>query len=93
MENRKRDIMISKNDLMDGLMRFKDEEGKGLREMEILENMLGLVAGGYESTALSIMWAFFYLAKYPDVLNKLRVWSYTYIYIASCFCIFFMLTK
>lgn len=72
--------MSSKNDLMDGLMKFKDEEGKGLREMEILENMLGLVAGGYESTALSIMWAFFYLAKYPDVLNKLRVWSYTYIY-------------
>ncbi|KAL2482022.1 Ent-kaurenoic acid oxidase 2 [Forsythia ovata] len=27
---------------------------------------------GYESTSLAIMWAFYYIAKYPDVLRKLQ---------------------
>lgn len=63
----------SVNDLMDGLMRLKDEEGGQLSDMEILDNIVSLLLGGYESTTLSTMWAVYYLAKYPKVLKKLRV--------------------
>lgn len=61
------------NDLMDGLMGLKDDEGKELSDTEVLDNIVSLVIAGYESTSLAIMWALYYLAKYPNVLQKLRV--------------------
>ncbi|KAL2482450.1 Ent-kaurenoic acid oxidase 1 [Forsythia ovata] len=61
-----------KDDIMGGLMQMKDEEGKPLRDVEVLDNIYALVIAGFESTSLAIMWAFYYLAKYPDVLKKLR---------------------
>jgi hypothetical protein len=30
----------------------------------------------YESTSLVSMWAIYYLAKFPNVLEKLRVWPH-----------------
>ncbi|XP_076893917.1 ent-kaurenoic acid oxidase 1-like [Bidens hawaiensis] len=62
----------SVKDLMDGLMRLKDEEGAGLSDIEILDNIVSILIGGYESTTLTMMWAVYYLAKYPEVLQKLR---------------------
>ncbi|CAM8978223.1 unnamed protein product [Rhodiola kirilowii] len=59
-------------DLMDGLMSVEDEEGNKLSDEEVLDNIVSLVVAGYESTALTSMWAMYYLAKYPDVLHKLR---------------------
>nr|XP_043614349.1 ent-kaurenoic acid oxidase 1-like [Erigeron canadensis] len=59
-------------DLMDGLMKLKDEEGSQLSDMEILDNIVSVLVAGYESTSLATMWAVYYLAKYPKVLQKLR---------------------
>ncbi|KAF8378386.1 hypothetical protein HHK36_029725 [Tetracentron sinense] len=61
-----------RNDLMNGLMHMKDEEGKQLGDDEVLDNIIGLIVGGYKSTSLALMWAIYYLAKFPDVLRKLR---------------------
>lgn len=64
---------MSTDDLMDGLIQLKDDEGNQLSDTEILDNIVSLVVAGYESTSLSIMWALYYLPKYPNVLQKLRV--------------------
>ncbi|KAI3941803.1 hypothetical protein MKW98_030533 [Papaver atlanticum] len=61
-----------RNDLMDGLINMKDEQGKQLGDEEVLDNIVSLVIAGYESTSLASMWALYYLAKFPDVLQKLR---------------------
>ena len=61
------------NDLMDGLMNLKDEEGNRLSDTEVLDNMTSILLGGYESIAVVTMWAVYYLAKHPKVLQKLRV--------------------
>lgn len=63
---------MNTNDLMDGLMQLKDDEGKQLSDTEVLDNIVSLVVAGYESTSLAIMWALYYLPKYPNVLQKLR---------------------
>ncbi|XP_065847260.1 ent-kaurenoic acid oxidase 1-like [Euphorbia lathyris] len=60
------------NDLMDGLMQIKDEHRNQLSDKEVLDNIVSLIIAGYESTALSSVWAIYYLAKYPNVLQKLR---------------------
>lgn len=61
------------NDLMDGLMQIEDDEGKKLSDQEVLDNIVSLVIAGYQSTSLSSMWALYFLAKFPNVLEKLRV--------------------
>ncbi|KAL8230673.1 hypothetical protein R6Q57_000451 [Mikania cordata] len=71
LKNRKK-TNESKGDLMDGLMKLKDEEGGQLSDIEVLDNIVSLLVGGYESTTLATMWAVYYLAKYPKVLQKLR---------------------
>ncbi|XP_057514689.1 ent-kaurenoic acid oxidase 1-like [Actinidia eriantha] len=62
----------SRNDLMDGLMQLKDDEGNQLRDIEVVDNIVSIVVAGYKSTSIAIMWALYYLAKYSDVLQKLR---------------------
>ncbi|TQD81406.1 hypothetical protein C1H46_033047 [Malus baccata] len=60
------------SDLMDGLMEIKNDEGNKLSDQEVLDNIVSLVIAGYATTAVSIMWTLYYLAKYPNILRKLR---------------------
>ncbi|CAM8985446.1 unnamed protein product [Rhodiola kirilowii] len=59
-------------DLMDGLMKIQDENSNNLSDEEIIDNIIGLVFAGFESTSLASMWAVYYLAKFPYVLERLR---------------------
>ncbi|KQJ81818.1 hypothetical protein BRADI_5g03264v3 [Brachypodium distachyon] len=61
------------DDLMSRLMQLEDEQGNKLSDEEVLDNMVSLVVGGYESTSSAIMWAVYHLAKSPDVLAKIRM--------------------
>jgi len=73
LEKRKRNANnCDAMDLLDGLIQQKDEEGKELSDSEVLDNIVSLVVAGYETTSLAKTWALYYLAKYPDVLQKLR---------------------
>lgn len=60
-------------DLMDGLMDIEDEEGKHLSDDEVVDNIVSLVIGGYQSVTLTSTWALYLLSKSPQVLQKLRV--------------------
>lgn len=74
MEKRKRcEDLVPKNDLMEALMQMKDEEGNRLSEDEVLDNIVTLILAGYTSTSIVIMFALYYLARFPDVLQKLKV--------------------
>ncbi|XP_052174793.1 ent-kaurenoic acid oxidase 1-like isoform X8 [Diospyros lotus] len=76
LERRKKsrvDGSKNKDDLMEELMKLKNEEGKPLMDVEVIDNIVNLLVGGYISTSLAMMWALYYLAEYPDVLQKLRV--------------------
>nr|XP_027079659.1 ent-kaurenoic acid oxidase 2-like isoform X2 [Coffea arabica] len=66
------DAARAEYDLLDQLLHLKDDDGKQLQDTEVLDNIVGLIIAGYESTSLSIMWAVYYLAKYPNVLKKLQ---------------------
>ncbi|XP_030521857.1 ent-kaurenoic acid oxidase-like [Rhodamnia argentea] len=72
LEKRKSRSEETVTDLMDELRQVKDEEGKKLSHDEVLDNIVGFVFAGYESTSLASVWAIYYLAKSPNVLKKLR---------------------
>ncbi|KAK6924953.1 Cytochrome P450 [Dillenia turbinata] len=61
-----------RNDLMDGLMDIKDDEGNQLCDEETLDNIISLIVGGYVSTSLALTWAIYFIAKSPQVFQKLR---------------------
>ncbi|KAL0311204.1 UNVERIFIED_CONTAM: Ent-kaurenoic acid oxidase 2 [Sesamum angustifolium] len=69
---KKCDTSKGKNDLMEGLMQMKDDDGEQLTKTEVLDNIVSLVVAGYTSTSVAIMWAFYYLAMHPNVVEKLR---------------------
>ncbi|XP_058088361.1 ent-kaurenoic acid oxidase 2-like [Magnolia sinica] len=72
-EVRKRKEMgTQKQDFMQMMMDSTDENGENMSEMEVVENIVSLILGGYESTSNVMTWALYYLAKYPSVLNKLK---------------------
>ncbi|KAK4257154.1 hypothetical protein QN277_006778 [Acacia crassicarpa] len=72
LQKRKKMKVVKTVDLMDGLMQIKDDEGNSLSDTEVIDNIVSLVVGGYVSTSLVSMWAIYLLAKFPNVLHKLR---------------------
>ncbi|KAF7006322.1 hypothetical protein CFC21_021378 [Triticum aestivum] len=60
------------DDLMSGLMEMEDEQGEKLSDEEVLDNIVSLVFGGYESISSAVLWAAYHLAKSPVILAKLR---------------------
>ncbi|KAI7986459.1 Ent-kaurenoic acid oxidase 2 [Camellia lanceoleosa] len=50
---------------------LQDGAGNKLCDEEVIDSIIGLVVAGYEPTALASMWAIYYLAKFPKVLQKL----------------------
>lgn len=73
LDKRKNDNKVETIDLMDGLIQIEDDEGDKLSDKEVVDNIVSLVAAGYMSTSLASTWAIYLLAKYPIVLQKLRV--------------------
>ncbi|GLJ04686.1 hypothetical protein SUGI_0001290 [Cryptomeria japonica] len=72
MHDRRVNKENSKDDFLQVLMDSVDSNGDKLSEEEILDNIVSIILGGYASTANSITWALYYLAKYPAVLQKLK---------------------
>ena len=62
-----------KHDFLQILMDSVDENGSKLNEVEVTENIVSLILGGYESTSNVMTWGLYYLAKYPEILEKLKV--------------------
>lgn len=47
-------------------------EGTGLTQQEVLDEARVLLLGGFETTAVSMTWAFIELARNPGIQTKLR---------------------
>ncbi|KAJ0985896.1 hypothetical protein J5N97_004252 [Dioscorea zingiberensis] len=69
---KRRNEEIHHSDFMQTLMDYTDENGNRLSDVEVLDNIFSLILGGYESTSNVMTWALYYLAKYPEILEKLK---------------------
>jgi cytochrome P450 family 110 len=58
-------------DALTMLLLAKDEEGEGMSDEEIRDEMFTLLFAGYDSSASVFAWAFYYLHAYPDVKQRL----------------------
>ncbi len=61
------------DDLLDMLLSSKYEDtGEGMSDKQLLDETLILFAAGHETTANSLSWTSYLLAKHPKVVEKMR---------------------
>lgn len=62
---------LSGNDVLSLMMSAKDEQGEGLSDIELKDQMMTLLVAGHETTATALSWALYWVHKLPDVKHKL----------------------
>lgn len=59
-------------DFLDTLLAARDENGKGLSEEEITSEVMTFMFAGHDTTATSISWTLYNLARFPEHQEKCR---------------------
>ncbi|XP_027334111.1 ent-kaurenoic acid oxidase 2-like isoform X2 [Abrus precatorius] len=59
-------------DMMDALIDVEDDDGRKLRDEDIIDIMLMYLNAGHESSGHITMWAIFFLNKHPEYLQKAK---------------------
>ncbi len=60
-----------KGDLLSMLLQVKDEDGIGMSDQQVRDEVMTLFIAGHETTALTMSWTFYLLSQYPEVEAKL----------------------
>ncbi|GMY29796.1 beta-amyrin 11-oxidase-like [Fagus crenata] len=61
-----------KKDMMDLLMGVKDEDGKQLEDLDIIDLLIVFMLAGHESSAHGALWAIIYMSQNPETFKKAK---------------------
>ncbi len=61
-----------RDDVLSMLLDAKDEQGEGLSDKDLRDELMTLLAAGHETTATSLCWAFERILNHPEVEARLR---------------------
>lgn len=64
--------LADRRDVLAVLVRARDQNGHGLSDVDLHDELITLVAAGHETTATAMAWACDLLAHHPDVVTRLR---------------------
>lgn len=67
-----RRLKMGGEDVLSLLIAAQDEQGKGLTDEELHDQLITLLLLGYDTTASALSWAFYWIHRYPQVCQKLR---------------------
>lgn len=73
-EWRRKNTATAKKDMMDALMDAQDENGRSLKDEEIIDVLVMYLNAGHESSGHITMWATLFLHNHPDVFKRAKVW-------------------
>jgi cytochrome P450 len=62
---------LSRTDILTMLLSASDEDGKGMTDVEVHDELLALLLAGHETTATAMSWALYWIHSLPDVKEKL----------------------
>ncbi|HZF55703.1 MAG TPA: cytochrome P450 [Polyangiaceae bacterium] len=68
---RRREVAETRNDILSLMLRSRYDDGSAMSEIEIVEQLRGLLFAGHETTAVTLACAFHWLHREPEVLGKL----------------------
>lgn len=70
---RQSDTDMGSGDFLSLLMKAGVKEGAPLTDKEIIDNLITFLAAGHETTARTLTWTFYLLAKSPDTMARAQV--------------------
>jgi cytochrome P450 len=59
-------------DLLSMLMAARDEDGSGMTDRQLRDEILTFLLAGHETTAVSLSWTWYLLSQHPEAEQKLR---------------------
>jgi cytochrome P450 len=71
ISERRANLDPSRTDILTMLMSSSDEEGQSLSDVELHDELLGLLLAGHETTATAMSWALYWIHRLPDIKEKL----------------------
>jgi cytochrome P450 len=67
---RNADDLDEREDILSLLLQARDEDGEGLTDAELRDELMTLLLAGHETTATALGWAFERLLRHPDALAR-----------------------
>ena len=71
IDERRANATAMGNDVLSLMMSATDEQGFGLSDIELKDQMMTLLVAGHETTATALSWALYWVHKLPEVKQKL----------------------
>lgn len=71
IDQRRAEPELLGDDVLSLMMSARDEEGEGLRDIELKDQMMTLLVAGHETTATALSWALYWIHQQPEVKHKL----------------------
>jgi cytochrome P450 family 110 len=59
-------------DILSLMMAARDENGEGMTDVELRDELMTLLIAGHETTATALAWAFYWIHRTPGVYDKLK---------------------
>jgi cytochrome P450 len=63
--------IAERDDVLSILLQAKDDDGRGMTDQELRDELMTLLVAGHETTATSLAWAFDLLLRHPAELERL----------------------
>jgi cytochrome P450 family 110 len=61
-----------RTDILSVLMTARDDQGEAMSDQELRDQLMTLLLLGHETTASGLTWAFYWIHRHPDCLDRLR---------------------
>ncbi len=68
---RRSQIYPDRTDILTLMLLARDEEGQGMTDQEIRDELMTMLFAGYETSATTLAWAVYWIYKQPEVYQKL----------------------
>jgi cytochrome P450 family 110 len=65
--------LLARRDIFSLLLLAKDENGQGMSDEELHDELITLLFAGHETTASALTWLFYWIHYLPEVQTKLRL--------------------
>lgn len=69
---RRRSPRADETDVLSMLLAARDEDGQPMTDDELRDELVTLLVTGFETTATGLAWAFYWVHREPEVLDRLR---------------------
>ena len=70
--NERRQSGEDKGDLLSMLLQARDDDGSGMDDKQLRDELMTIFLAGHETTAMNLTWTWYLLMEHPEVMSRLK---------------------